>query len=156
LTKDHSSPVSGTTPETNIKATPDLNQSNDEVSQLAETSSIEKDQLVHTCKSAIEKDPLNYWLWKNLCNTYLTHNDYDGAIMACDNGIQQYVMSPSISLLLSNLYATTGQYKEATTIQSQRLFTDKQAILLLALESKDTLPTETSTSDQETRQSLER
>ena len=102
------------------------------------------DHRIRMLQDAIDKEPLNYWLWHNLCGLYCTMDNLDGAIHACELGIQKSRADPSPLMELTNLYAAKGDYKAATTT-GERLLNVKPVILLLALEdSRHPLVTSTS------------
>jgi serine/threonine protein kinase len=104
----------------------------------------DKEHSICMFQDAIEKEPLNYWLWHDLCRLYAAMNDLDGAIQACELGIKKYSAYPSPLMELTNLYAANGDYKGAIMIGSQ-LLKFKPVILLLALkDSTDPLITPTS------------
>jgi tetratricopeptide (TPR) repeat protein len=81
---------------------------------------------------AIEKEPLNYWLWHALCTLYAAQNDLDGAIEACKTEIQKSPSNPSPLMELMNLYAANGDY-EAAMGCGLGLLNIKPAILRVAL-----------------------
>jgi tetratricopeptide (TPR) repeat protein len=73
------------------------------------------DHAIQTCHSAINEEPLNYWLWHELCRLYAAKNDLKGAIQACELGSGKSVANPSPLIELSNLYAANGEFKAAIT-----------------------------------------
>jgi tetratricopeptide (TPR) repeat protein len=96
-------------------------------------------QAIPMYQDAMKKDPMNYWLWYNLCRVYAASNDLDGAIHACELGIKKSTSNPSPLMALTNLYAAKGDYKAAINA-GMRLLKVKPAILPLALkDSKDPL-----------------
>ena len=125
------------------------------VEHTVELGSEQDDHTIGLCQDAIDKEPLNYWLWHNLCRLYTTTNNLDGAIHACELGIKKSGANPSPLMELTNLYAAKGDYKAAITTGMQ-LLKVKRVILLLALkDSKDPLITPTSP-DYKPKSSLER
>jgi tetratricopeptide (TPR) repeat protein len=97
---------------------------------------------IRMSQDAIDKEPLNYWLWHNLCRLYAATNNLSGAIHACELGIKKTAINPSPLMELSNLYAAKGDYKAAITT-GMRLLDVKPVILLFALK-EDPLITPTS------------
>jgi tetratricopeptide (TPR) repeat protein len=87
-------------------------------------------------QDAVDKEPLNYWLWHNLCRLYSAMNNLDGAIDACKLGLGLGVtdsrINPSPLMVLTNLYAAKGHYEAAIALGIE-LVNIKPAILLLAL-----------------------
>lgn len=81
---------------------------------------------------ALLKEPLNYWLWHNLCRLHVLENNLDGAIRACELGIEKSHKNPAPLMVLSNLYALKGQFGAAIRT-SMNVFEIKGAILGLAL-----------------------
>jgi serine/threonine protein kinase len=79
------------------------------------------DQSIRMSQDAIDKEPLNYWLWHNLCRLYTETNNLDGAIHACEFGIKKSGANPSPLMELTNLYAAKGDYKAAITTGMQLL-----------------------------------
>jgi tetratricopeptide (TPR) repeat protein len=74
---------------------------------------IDNDSVIQKCRDAIDKEPLNYWLWHHLSRLYIEQNDIDGAIQACKLGMKKWINNPSPLMELSNLYAAKGDYKTA-------------------------------------------
>ena len=68
---------------------------------------------IQTAQDAVEREPLNYWLWHSLCQSYAKMNDLDGAIDACKVAIKKNVNNPSPLMELSSLYAAKGNYNDA-------------------------------------------
>lgn len=113
------------------------------------------DDGIRMLQDAIDKEPLNYWLWHNLCREYAAMKNLDGAIDACELGIKKSVTNPSPLMELTNLYAAKGDYKAAITTGEQ-LLKVRPAILLLALkDSKNPMITPTSL-ENNLKSSLER
>ena len=83
-------------------------------------------------KDAIEKEPLNYWLWHNLCKLLVQRDDLDEAIRTCQLGIEMSEDNPSPLMELSNLYALKGDYGTAINT-SMKLSFIKPAHFRLAL-----------------------
>lgn len=140
----------------------DLASSNEEIELCVksppeaqtERATSEDDYTVQILQDAIEKEPLNYWLWHNLCTLYSTTNNLDEAIHVCELGIKKSDANPSPLMELTNLHAAKGDYKAAVTTGMQ-LLKFKPVILLLALkDSKDPRITRTS-SENKLRSSLE-
>src|SRR5271167_3807110 len=88
-------------------------------------------QSIRTLQEAIDKEPLNYWLWHNLCRLFAATNNLDGAIQACELGIKDSGTNPSPLMELTNLFPAKGDYKAAVTT-GMRLLKVKPAILQLA------------------------
>jgi hypothetical protein len=65
------------------------------------------------CLDAIDKEPLNYWLWHELCRYYASKNDLNGAIQACKLQSEKSSTNPSPLMALSNLYAAKTEFKAA-------------------------------------------
>jgi len=108
------------------------------------TANGDHSQVIQTYEDAMKKDPINYWLWYNLCRLYATTNNLDGAIHACELGIKKFSANPSPLMELTNLYSVKGGYKAAITTR-MRLLKVKSTFLLLALkDTKDPLITPTS------------
>ena len=117
--------------------------------------SVCRTMIIRMLQDAIDKEPLNYWLWHNLCRVYAATNNLDGAIHACELGIKKSDTNPSPLMELTNLYAAKGDYKAAITTGMQ-LLKVKPVILLLALkDSKNPLITPTSL-ENKLKSSLER
>jgi tetratricopeptide (TPR) repeat protein len=113
------------------------------------------DYSVQMFQDAVDKEPLNYWLWRNLCTRHAMTNNLDEAIHICELGAKKSDANPSPLMELTNLYAAKGDYKAAIETGMQ-LLKMKSAILLLALkDSKDPLITRTSC-DNKLRSSLQR
>src|SRR5215471_7883687 len=66
------------------------------------------DDHIRILQGAINKEPLNYWLWHNLCGLYAAANNLDAAIHACKLGIETSSSNPSPLMELTNLYAAKG------------------------------------------------
>lgn len=97
------------------------------------------DQAIQTYQEAIERDPMNYWVWYNICRIYLARNDLDGAINMCNLGLEKISINPSPLIQLINLYAAKGDYKNAI-MTSMKLLSVNMGILRLAVvDSEDTL-----------------
>jgi tetratricopeptide (TPR) repeat protein len=95
-------------------------------------------------KDAIDKEPLNYWLWHNICREYAEINNLNEAIHLCELTIKKFDANPSPLMELTNLYAAKGDYKAAITTGMQ-LLKIKPINLLSALKShRDPLFTQTS------------
>src|SRR5436190_16104063 len=90
------------------------------------------DHSISTLQDAIDKEPINYWLWHDLCGLHIAANSLNGAIHACEIGIKQSGKNPSPLLELTNLYVAKGDYSAAVTTGMQ-LLKIKPAILLMAL-----------------------
>src|SRR5271169_6064378 len=60
---------------------------------------------IRMLQDAIDKEPLNYWLWHNLCTLYAATNNLDEAILVCERGIKNSDANPSPLMELTNLYA---------------------------------------------------
>jgi tetratricopeptide (TPR) repeat protein len=128
----------------------DLNllSNNDREIELSDKSSVALEQdtsddihSIQIWQDAIDKEPLNYWLWRDLCRGYASMNNLDGAILACQLGIKKSRANPSPLMELTNLYAAKGDYK-AAIITGMQLIKFKPIILRLALkDSKDSLNT---------------
>lgn len=93
-------------------------------------------QAVEKYQDAINKDPMNYWLWHNLCKVRIARDDLEGAISGCEVGADKFPNSPAPIMMLSNLYAAKGDYTTAVT-KAMQCLTIKASLLCLALESKD-------------------
>jgi hypothetical protein len=65
------------------------------------------------CLDAIDGEPLNYWLWHELCRYYASKNDMNGAIQACKLHSEKSSTNPSPLMALSNLYAAKSEFKAA-------------------------------------------
>ena len=87
---------------------------------------------IQMLQDVIDKEPLNYWLWRDLCRLYAATNNLDGAIQACELGIKKSSANPSPLMELTNLYAAKGDYKAAITTGMQ-VIKVKPAILQLKL-----------------------
>jgi serine/threonine protein kinase len=109
-----------------------------EVQTEAHTS--DDDRRIRMWQDAIDKEPLNYWLWNNLCRLYSATNNLDEAIRACELGITKSRTNPSPLMELANLYAAKGDYKAAITTGMQ-LVKFKPAILILVLKDPKDLIT---------------
>lgn len=96
----------------------------------------EHDKAIQRYQNAINEDPMNYWLWYNLCKIHIGTDNLEGAILACESGADKFPTSPSPLMMLSNLYAAKGDYTGAIA-KSVQFLTFKPSILCLALESKD-------------------
>jgi ankyrin repeat protein len=97
-----------------------------------DSSEDEGNRSIQRCLEAVDKDPMNYWLWNSLCNLYIAIGDLDSAIEACKHGINLHGTNPSPSMALSNLYAAKGDFKSAIEIGTQ-LHRFESGIVLLAL-----------------------
>jgi serine/threonine protein kinase len=95
------------------------------------------DHAIQECQSAVDKEPLNYWLWHDLSRLYVAKNDINGAIQACLLGIEKSATNPSPLMELSNLYAANGDYKSAI-LASMKLSTFNPLLLQLALKGSGT------------------
>ena len=69
------------------------------------------DRSIRMLQDAIEKEPLNYWLWHNLCRLYAATNNLDGAIHACELGIKKSGANLSPLMELTNFYVAKSDYK---------------------------------------------
>jgi serine/threonine protein kinase len=87
---------------------------------------------IRISEEAIDKEPLNYWLWHNLCSLYIGMDNLDGAIQACELRIKESDSNPSPLMELTNLYAAKGDYKTAI-IRGMRLLMAKPLVVLLAI-----------------------
>jgi serine/threonine protein kinase len=94
----------------------------------------DNDYAIQMCYNAINKEPLNYWLWHELCRLYATKNDLDGAIQACELGSQKSANNPSPLMELCNLYASKCEFKAAITT-FVKLCNLKPTLLQLALKA---------------------
>jgi tetratricopeptide (TPR) repeat protein len=68
---------------------------------------------------AIERRPLDFWLWHYLCEACISMNNVDGAIMVCKKRMGKYPTSPSLLLVLGNLYAAKSFFGEAVKVQRE-------------------------------------
>jgi tetratricopeptide (TPR) repeat protein len=98
----------------------------------AYTTKRQYNQGIESYRDAIDKEPLNYWLWYNLARAYAAANNLDGAIQACELGIDKSGADPSPLMELTNLYTAKGDYKAAIMI-GMRLLKVNPAVLRLAL-----------------------
>lgn len=80
----------------------------------------------------VATDPLNYWSWRDLTTQYAKTNDLEGAIKACELGIEKWADNPAPLMELTNLYAVNGDYQAAITTGMQ-LDQIKPGLLILAL-----------------------
>jgi hypothetical protein len=87
---------------------------------------------------AVKLDPMNYWLWRNLCLAHRRNNDLDTAVTTCLSGILAYPTSPSPLMVLSNLYAIKGDFSSAIQVSTEA-FKFKPAMIWLALECEDSV-----------------
>jgi predicted Zn-dependent protease len=77
---------------------------------------------INKLREAIENNLHNFWLWYGLCKAHLLKGDLDGAVAACEAGLERIPENPAQMTQLQNLYAAKGKYGEAIEI-SERLFT---------------------------------
>ena len=63
--------------------------------------------------AAIEKEPLNFWLWHAHSTLCARERDFRGAITACRNAIQKSPGNPAPIMELTNLYAGEAHYSMA-------------------------------------------
>jgi predicted Zn-dependent protease len=77
---------------------------------------------IHKLRQAIENNPRSFWLWYGLCKAHLLKGDLDGAVAACEAGLERIPKNPAPMSQLQNLYAAKGKYGKAIEI-SERLFT---------------------------------
>jgi serine/threonine protein kinase len=103
------------------------------------------DHAIQMCHNAINKEPLNYWLWHELCRLYAAKNDLKGAIQACELGSGKSVANPSPLIELSNLYAANGEFKAAITT-FVKLCNLKPTLIRLALRAAVRYPLESPSS----------
>jgi tetratricopeptide (TPR) repeat protein len=73
----------------------------------------EFDAVVHIYEDAVEKDPLDFWLWHRLYEAHVAKDGIDGAIRACMKGTIKYPNNPCPAMELPNLYAAKGNYYSA-------------------------------------------
>jgi tetratricopeptide (TPR) repeat protein len=71
------------------------------------------EQALRVYETRIEKDPMCFPAWHGLCKVYLVMGDVDHAITKICQNILEYPGIPSPMMLLSNLYSTKGDYKNA-------------------------------------------
>jgi hypothetical protein len=71
------------------------------------------DKGVHIYEDAVEREPLNFWLWHRLYEVHVTNDGLDGAIAACKQGKVNYPNNPCPVMELCNLYAARGDYDSA-------------------------------------------
>ena len=74
-------------------------------------------------KMAIEKHPMNFWLWHKLCKIFLEKGDYARAIAFCRTGLSQDLNNPAPVLELMNLYAADEDF-----INARSAFSDFELI----------------------------
>jgi hypothetical protein len=91
------------------------------------------------CHNAIDKEPLNYWLWHELCTYYVSKNDLNGAIQACIVGAEKSATNPSPLMALSNLYAAKGEFMAAAD-SSAKLYAIQPTSIRLALRAATQYP----------------
>jgi tetratricopeptide (TPR) repeat protein len=142
--------------DTSITSVIDLELSIEPASEVTmEEPTWDDDRSIRMLQDAIDKDPLNYWLWHDLCRLYAATNNLDGAILACELEIKKSGDNPSPLMELTNLYAAKGDYKAAIKTGAS-LLKIKPVILLLALkESKNPVRMPTS-SENKLKSKLER
>jgi predicted Zn-dependent protease len=105
----------------------DSNETEDASSDIARTSvkmaemTLAGDD-IHKLREAIENNPHNFWLWYGLCKAHILKGDLDGAVAACEDGLERIPENTAPMTRLQNLYAAKGKYREAIEI-SERLFT---------------------------------
>ena len=110
----------------------------------AYTTNGQCNQRIESCQAAIDNEPLNYWLWRDLSRAYAATNNLDGAIHACELGTKKSGVDPAPLMALTNLYSAKGDYKAAIMI-GMRLLKVKPTFLRLALKGcRDPLITPTS------------
>ena len=83
-------------------------------------------------QASIETEPMNYWLWQKLCKVFISMNDPDGAIRACEQGIEKLANNPAPLMAVINLYAAKGDYDMAIT-KSMHLDRTQSTLLHLVL-----------------------
>jgi serine/threonine protein kinase len=88
---------------------------------------------IENCQTALQSQPLNYWLWHRLCNLYIKENDLDGAIEMCKLELSKNPTNPSPLMEISNLYVAKGDYTEAW-LTSSKVMHIKPHLLQIALE----------------------
>jgi tetratricopeptide (TPR) repeat protein len=124
----------------------ELKEIEDNINQAPKISispQFDRDKAIQYYQDEIKVEPLNYWLWYNLCGLLVTRGDIDEAISACQIGIEKFPKNFSPILHLINLYEAKGDYRQA--IKSYRQFLDLDAVSLrLAFETGNTLMTTTS------------
>src|ERR1700738_1284474 len=65
---------------------------------------------VELYEKAIKKRPFRFRPWLRLCELHFTNCHSFRAVRACEQGIQDYPRNPSPLMVLSNIYATRGDY----------------------------------------------
>jgi hypothetical protein len=71
------------------------------------------DTVIHIYEDAVEKEPLDFWLWHRLYEAHVVKGGLDGAIAACRQGKFNYPNNPCPAMELPNLYAAKGDYSRA-------------------------------------------
>jgi tetratricopeptide (TPR) repeat protein len=71
------------------------------------------DTVIHIYEDAVEKEPLDFWLWHRLYEAHFANDGLDGAIAACKQGKVNYPNNPCPVMELCNLYAARGDYDSA-------------------------------------------
>jgi predicted Zn-dependent protease len=79
-------------------------------------------------RAAIEREPQSFWRWYGLCKLHLLKGDLDGAVTACEAGLERTPRNPAPMTQLQNLYAVKGEYLKAIEI-SKELFATEPSIL---------------------------
>ena len=85
-------------------------------------------------EDALSKEPMNYWLWRDLCQILISKRSLQTAIERCERGVKECITSPSSLMMLSNLHAMNGDFKKAVPC-SMQLFDFTSASLSLSLGS---------------------
>jgi hypothetical protein len=119
-----------------------------------EEDTSDDDRTIRKWKDAIDKEPLNYWLWHNLCRLHVATTNLDGAIHACELRIKKSDANPSPLMELTNLYAAKGDYKASITTGMWLLKIKPHMVLLALTDSKDSSIISTS-SENKLKSSLE-
>jgi tetratricopeptide (TPR) repeat protein len=83
---------------------------------------------IHKLREAIEQNPRSFRLWHDLCIEYSLKGDLDGAVAACEAGLERIPENPAPMAQLQNLYAATGNYRKAIEL-SERLFATDPSLL---------------------------
>jgi serine/threonine protein kinase len=69
------------------------------------------DSLILLYEDAVDKEPLDLWLWHHLFEAHVGKDGVDRAIAVCKNG--NYDNNPCPVMVLISLYAANGDYKNA-------------------------------------------
>jgi serine/threonine protein kinase len=73
------------------------------------------DSLILLYEDAVDKEPLDLWLWHHLFEAHVGKDGVDRAIAVCKNGMRNHDNNPCPVMVLISLYAAKGDYEKAIT-----------------------------------------